>query len=136
MSPEHYTVALVVDRTFGSRLLGLVRRLHVWIVASPENRVAVKKVWDDVVPRHSLDEGATIFDDDGTRAPDEVAAARLGDIELHHGGYSHSPPLSRLEIYGTGQTPLLLSALEAKGFSVVDDVSGGFISERRLEDGG
>jgi hypothetical protein len=136
MSEEHYTVGLVVDRTFGEQLFGLVRRLHVWIVESPENRSAVKKVWADVVPRHSLDEGVTIFDDDGTRPPDEVAAARLGDIDLHHGGFSHSPPLTRLEVYGTTRTTTLSSALEAIGFTVFDDLAIGFVAERRLEDAG
>jgi hypothetical protein len=137
MSQEHYyAVALVVDRAFGDQLLELVRRLHVWIVDSPGNRAAVKEAWSELVPRYSLDEGATIFDDDGTRAPDEVAAARLDNIELHHGGFSHSPPLTRLEVCGTRRTALLSSTLEARGFSLVDEFPGGFILERHLEDAG
>jgi hypothetical protein len=104
--------------------------MHVWIVESSTNRAAVDEVWRRLVPEHSLERGVTIFKDDGSLSPDSVAAVRLGDIEDHHGGYSHDPPLSRLEIHGTDPTPTLTAALNEYGFGRLEQFAGGFRATR------
>jgi hypothetical protein len=132
-----YSVALVVDRNFGTRLSVLAARLHVWIVESPPNRAALQDVWRNVVPEYSLERGATIFSGgDASGSPDQVAAGVLGDIDLHHGEHSHDPPLARLEIYGTGRTALLLAALEDRGFLATEDLVDGFSAIRAVSDAG
>lgn len=123
-----HSVALVVDRAFGDRLSALARRLHVWVVDSPLNRPARDRVWSES-PEYVLESGATIFADDGN-APDLLAARILGDVELHHGQYSHSPPLSRIELYGTRLTPALQDALHDLGFASFEDTADGFIAVR------
>lgn len=134
MSTERCSVALDVDRAFGGRLLGLARRVHVWIVESPENRAAVHEVLDDVVRNDGFENRATIVSDDGTHSPDEVAADRPSDIELHLGGCSHTPPVSRPWIHGTVRTASWSLALEAMGFWVVAEVAKVLVAEQHPQD--
>lgn len=124
-----YSVALVADPNFGSRLSALALRLHVWIVDSAPNRAALEEVWRNIVPEYSLERGATIFSGDTSGSPDQLAAGVLGDIDLHHGDSSHDPPLARLEIYGAGRTPLI-AALERRGFVAAEDLVDGFSAVR------
>ena len=131
-----YSVALVVERNFGTRLSALAARLHVWIIESPSNRAAVEDVWRSVVPEYSLECGATVFSSDATESSDQAAARVLGDIEVHHREYSHDPPLERLEIYGTARTPFLVSALENQGFVPAEDFVDGFSAVRLRSDPG
>jgi hypothetical protein len=131
MSTEH-GVAIVVDRGFGDRLIALARRLHVWIIDSPVNRPAYGEVWR-AAPGYVLESGATIFNDDGTQPPDAVAARILDVVEQHHGVDAHTPPLSRLEIYGASRTPLLRAALEDLRFDKFESIPAGFLAVRTNE---
>jgi hypothetical protein len=133
MRARVYSVGLVVDRAFGERLFDLASRLHVWIVDSPTNRLAVEQVWQCHSRQYSLEKGATIFRDDGSVSPDVVASRVLGDIELHHGQYSHDPPLSRLEIYGASGTEALSTALQEFGFVLFEDLPEGFMASREVD---
>lgn len=123
-----HSVGLVVDRNFGRRLLNIADRLHVWIVESPENRLAAEEVWSRTVER-SLERGATIFSH-GSESPDVIAAGVLSNIELHHGEYGHTPPVSRLEIHGASRTAGLVAALQELGFVLFEDFPGGFMASR------
>ena len=130
-----HAVAIVVDRTFGDKLLDLSHRLHVWIIDSQINRPARDKVWNET-REYTLESGATLFFDDGTQPADAVAVRMLEDIERHHGEGAHTPPMSRLEVYGTPQTPPLSSALEDFGFTHFEDDGDRFIASRDIEGAG
>lgn len=130
-----HTVAIVVDRSFGDRLLPLSRRLHVWIIDSSTNRPARDKVWNET-QEYTLESGATLFFDDGTQPSDVVVAQMLDDVERHHGEGAHTPPMSRLEVYGTPRTASLSSALADYGFEHFEDESDRFIASRAVEDPG
>lgn len=109
MTSSRYRVALVVDPEFGERIVTLSRRLHVWVVASPTNlRFVERCVLDD--GQH--EQGVTTFTVRAGASPTEIAIGQLWSIDLHHGEYSHSPPLNEIEIYGAQPTPELLAALE------------------------
>ena len=135
MSDDVHGVALVVDRAYGEKLVDLARRLHVWIVDSPPNRRARDRVWSEA-PEYVLESGATIFFDDGTQTSDVVAARMLEDIDRHHGVNAHTPPMSRLEVYGASRTNLLSSALEKMGFTAFEEGDGRFTAVRLPEDAG
>jgi hypothetical protein len=128
-------VAIVVDRSFGDKLVVLARRLHVWVIDSPANRPARDKVWNET-KAYTLDSGATLFFDDGTQAPDVVAERMLDDVEMHHGGNAHTPPLTRIEVYGAKRTPLLQSALEELEYDHFEDGPDGFVASRPDDDAG
>jgi hypothetical protein len=129
MSTGQHSVAIVVDRAFGDRLIELAGRLHVWIVDSPVNRPVQKRVWE-ASPHYVLETGATIVFDDGMQAPDVVAERMLDDVEQHHGEGAHAPPLTRLEVYGARCTPLLQAALEEFDYDHFEDTPDGFLATR------
>lgn len=135
MEETAHTVAIVVDRSFGDRLLPLSRRLHVWIVDSQINRPARDRVWNET-KEYTLESGATLFFDDGTQAPDVVAAKMLEDVERHHSEGAHTPPMSRLEVYGTPRTASLSRALADLGFDHFEDGHGRFVASRAVEGAG
>ena len=125
-----HVVAVVVDPAFGDRLSALAARLHVWIIDTPENKAATEALWREGGHAPSIEHGATTFSARQTDPPDEVVASILGDIDLHHGEYSHVPPWSGLEVFGTNPTPCLVAALAARGFSKVVLTPDGFESWR------
>src|SRR5439155_16767933 len=84
-------VAIVVDPTFGDKLVGLAARLHVWITDTAENKAAAHVVRRESGGVHSLERGVTTFSVGPTDRPDEIVASVLETIDLHHGEYSHSP---------------------------------------------
>jgi hypothetical protein len=86
-----YSVAIVVLPDCGDALTPLARRLHVWLAATPANR-ATADTYRRTHPQSSLEHGVTTF----SVAPADSAEDRvlhvLGDVDLHHGAYSHTPP--------------------------------------------
>jgi hypothetical protein len=125
-------VAIVVDPVFGEKLFGLAARLHVWILETPVNKVAAQAVWSEGANVHSLDRGATTFSGKPTDPPDEIVTSMLDTIDLHHGEYGHSPPLSVLEVYGAKPTTALSAALAERGFTNVSPMDDGFRAWRSV----
>lgn len=75
----------------------------------------------------------TIFGVDFDSSPAEWCRAILPAVEEHHGRYSHVPPVSALEVYGTELTEELLVELAALGFVRVEAMPGGWrVSSRSL----
>jgi hypothetical protein len=97
MPDSEYRVGIVVDRQFGERLYGLAERIHVWAIDSPINRPVAERVWNQLADS-GLERGVTLFRAKADEVPDESVAQILGDVDLHHGAYSHTPPVSTLEI--------------------------------------
>jgi hypothetical protein len=109
-------VAIVVDPEFGFRLAELAVRMPVWVIDTPANRSATERIWA-AATRPTAEGGVTIFRADLSEPPDERVVAILSDVELHHGEYSHDPPLNALEIHGVALTRTLRAALAEMGFS-------------------
>ena len=123
--PDPYAVAVIVDPVFGERLFDIVSRMPAWIADTPENRRAFERHWAGHSGEpHTV--GVTAFKVDPTTAPDEWCVNVLGDIDLHHGAFSHDPPYTVLEIYGAGPTPNLRAALGERGFTTIMERPDGF----------
>ncbi len=98
---SNYSVAIVVDRKFGERLLPLTQRLHVWVCDTSANGEAVKKAMAAIAPGAVWNEvGVTTFRVNENDSPEDMVFDRLGDVDLHHGEYSHDPAWTVMEIYG------------------------------------
>jgi hypothetical protein len=124
-------VAIVVDADFGDRLPMLASRLHVWLIDTPMNKAAASAVWQSGPPMQSLEIGVTSFKAERSRSSDQIVAAMLETIDLHHGQYSHTPPWSFVEVYGAQPTPLLSAALAEFGFKNIARIAGGaFLGSR------
>lgn len=115
MGGSEYRVAIVVDPAFGERLAPLAERMHVWAADTPPNRGVAERIWA-AISTPGIERGVTTFRVDASESADACAAGILPAVELHHGEYSHNPPLSTLEIHGTALSPLLQTALQAIGF--------------------
>lgn len=131
MSTAPYSVSVVLDRSFGSRLSDLLATGPVWIVDSPVNRAVAEKLWAQFPSRSHL-EGATTFKAEEADSPEEMLIGHLGTIDLHHGFYSADPPYTVLEIVGTPLTARIEAALSDLGFDSFAATSDGFRAVRPL----
>jgi hypothetical protein len=116
MAESKYRVAIVADPGFGERIEALAEHMHVWAVDTPANRTTAERLWA-TMPAPSIESGVTIFRVDPNESPDAWAAATSPDVELHHGEYSHNPPLDTIEIHGAPLSSQLRLALNAAGFT-------------------
>jgi hypothetical protein len=114
MAAVPHKVAIVVDPDFGDRLFALAGRMHVWVCDTPGNRAAAALIWGDD-PNYDLESGVTTFKFAPNASRPEVAAAVLGDVDLHHGEFSHDPPWSVIEVIGCSPTESLVAAFAAFG---------------------
>lgn len=114
-------IAVVLDPYFGSRLISLAQRLHVWACDSPENTPAVQAVW--AMPGLSeTGRGATRFGK--CQDPEAVLLSNLDTIDLHH------PHWLVMEIYGLAVTPRVDQALRDFGVTGFRATTDGFIATR------
>ena len=127
-----YAVAIVVHPDYGDSLENLADRVHVWIAATPSNRARAEAYWRSH-PKGSIERGITTFVVQPTETPEEMVERILGDVDLHHGEYSHVPPWDALEIYGASPTPAVREALAEYGIKDVHKLEGGWRCTRLLK---
>jgi hypothetical protein len=128
-----YTVALVVDASFGDRLLPLAQRMHTWVVDAPANKEAAKRYWAKLPePRaQGIEQGITTFvihDPDGK--PEEWCAGIIGSLDIHHNEYSHSPGYAVLEVYGAQPTDEVKVAFREYGLLNFQPTDFGFVARK------
>jgi len=131
MNTAPYSVSVVLDRAFGSRLAELLVLGPVWIVESPVNRAIAEGLWAQFPTRNHLD-SLTTFKAAETDSPEEMLIGNLGTIDLHHGFYSADPPYTVLEVVGTCLTPRIEAALTDLGFDSFPVTTDGFRAIRPL----
>jgi hypothetical protein len=109
--------------------------MHVWACDSPENRRVATR--DSASNQGvSLEHGVTLFKYSPSEPTDQVCLGILGTVDLHHGEYSHIPPWSEVEVYGTELTPTLQRAMVELGFSKFDVTTEGFVGVREADRSG
>lgn len=113
-------IAVVVDPTFGARLLEVTAHAHAWICRTEENEKAVDSVWALGDACHS----ATIFNISLEATPEEQLFWELHVIHEHH------PSWRMMEVYGAALTPPLEEALRVLGASDFQITADGFITTR------
>jgi len=127
MNQTPYTVAIIVDPAVGDRLAAVAARMPVWLASTAANRIAAA-AWRSrmPVPSSHREAGAvTTFSVSENGSPAAWAAEVLGDVEAHHGEYSHTPPYSVLEIIGAKPEAKLVAALAAYGLTDVQETEVG-----------
>jgi hypothetical protein len=125
MTSSEYTVGIVVDAAFGERVHALAARMPTWIADTPPNRAAAEAHWR-THPGQTRTNGITTFKVDAAGPPEEWCAGILGAVILHHGQYSHSPPVSVLEVIGAQPLRGLVDALGEYGLTLVSPTPEGF----------
>ncbi len=124
-----HQVSIVLDPTFGARLVALARKGPVWIVDSPDNQAATKICWK-ADPSASHLNGITLLTSFDTISLEDTLIDNLSTIDLHHGEHSAPTPYSVLEVIGTRKTSKIESAFAEYGFDCFEDIADGFRATR------
>jgi hypothetical protein len=124
-----HKVAIVADRDFASRLDALSRSVHVWVCDSPSNKQAATRIWA-AREDYDLESGVTTFNALPTDSGEDMVIGVLPALDLHHNEYSHDPPWSIIDVYGTTLTPKLEAALREFGVTEFELWDGGFTCRR------
>ena len=119
-----YVVAIVVDSQFGAHLRELNAVYPVWAVDSTANRETATELWGGGEAERR-DRGLTLFRAEEGGSPADWCAEIIGTVEEHHGAYSHNPPVTVIEVYGTAATPALREAFAEYGFNEVVNTANG-----------
>jgi hypothetical protein len=120
MSSESIPVAIAFGNYASTELESLARRMHVWVVGTPQNRTAAEAFWQKSPGAPPSEAGITTFTSGPNVEPLERLPSLLDTVEQHH------PALSRIELYGIERSAAVLAVLAAFGFSSIASVSGGF----------
>lgn len=126
--PDH-SVALVVDRTFGERLLPLAQRLHVWVCDTPINDAAAEEAGAAIPPGAVWNEvGVTTFRAGPNDTPEEMVIGRILDIDEHH------PNWTQVEVYGVWLTDDVRAAWQEYRADEFWETPEGFCCSRPLSE--
>ena len=129
MNKEPYSVSIVLDRSYGSRMRELIRAGPVWGVESPANREFTQQLWTES-PTDSHLEGVTLFRASENRAPEQMLIDWMDTIDLHHGVYSANPPYTAIRVVGSMLTPEAREVLGTFGFNSFTETDEGFYAVR------
>src|SRR5579859_2235937 len=106
---------VVVDPNYGDHLEKTSQIAPIWVVDSPQNNAACKRLWNaSATSDHSKKGGVTCYN--VTDAEDRLANVInvLPDLELHHGKFSDG---FTLEVIGLLPSDSVIGALRELGFS-------------------
>ena len=126
-----HKVAVVVDPIFGERLRDLSKRLHVWICAAKVNVEIAQEIYSKTGNEHSWESGVTTFKFMESDSSEEIFLGIIDTVDLHHGEFSHVPPWSVVEVYGTKLTPAIKSKLTLFGEGSFEEIETGFVFLRK-----
>jgi hypothetical protein len=120
-----YVVAMVLDPNRGTGLHEIAREYDLWVVNSRENRRTVEELWA-AKAAGDVQHEVTIWSNPLDLAAETSWRSMLGDIELHHGEYSHDPPVTTLEVIGATPNDAARAALAEYGYNVIEHTETGF----------
>ena len=127
--PDAYRVFVVLDREYGERLSELAQTGPVWIVDTPLNRAAARKIWAVDANRSHLD-GVTTFKSGDDSSPENSLINELATIDLHHGTHSADRTYTVLEVIGAAISGRLKTEFSQFGFDEFQETPRGFRAVR------
>jgi hypothetical protein len=130
MGESPYSVSVVLDRKFGSRISELLEDGPVWVVDSPINRDSAEKAWAEFTKHNHLN-GVTVFTAT-ERDPSQTLIYEMPTIDLHHGVYSADPAYTIIRVFGCTLITEVQESLAEFGFNSFDRTDEGFNATRPL----
>src|SRR5205814_3066621 len=115
---NEYVVAIILDPEFGSKLRSVAERYDLWAVCGPENRAAIEELWRAKAAGELLHD-FTIWSNPFDLTSCEAWSKIIEDVELHHGVFSHDPPVATLEIFGVLVSTVAIQALADYEYSSI-----------------
>ena len=125
-----YRVYVVVDKEYGEGVCELARTGPVWIIDTPVNRAAARKIWAER-PHASNLGGVTTFISQAS-SPEDILVDELDMVDLHHGSYSADPPYTVLEVVGASATESVRAEMGQYGFNEFYSTTAGFRAVRPI----
>jgi hypothetical protein len=125
-------VHVIVDRDYGERLRDLPVDAAVWVADTPMNNPIIESIRParSVTPYPGFNTGITAFTVSTDGTPEDWLIGVLDPVDVHHCGYSQSPPYSSLRVIGTVLTPRIRERLESYDFVKFEDLPEGFIAHK------
>jgi len=117
--PAMSRVALVLVPDFRDSLKKLAFRMPVWIIETPENRLAAQEAWHMAEEWPQID--VTVFN--GVPNKREEWSSQIGMIDLH-------ARITTLEVIGSEMTLPARAALTELGFDRFETTREGFRAKR------
>jgi hypothetical protein len=122
------TVVLVLGHVTRERLLELLHRAHVWLVATPAHANLERELWTEHRAT-GLPGDVTSFV--STSAPAEERIAELvASIDKHHDERARDGAWTTLEVLGAELTHELRAVLERYGAVQLSAAETGFVARR------
>jgi len=129
MNEEPYAVYVVVDPNFGEQLAALPAGVPVWIIDTPANKAVAVRLWKErPTPNHLT--GITTYNVAKNASSEDNLINELEGIDLHHGRYSHTPPYTKIQVFGTSPSDRIRTALAKFGFDEFSSTANGFTATR------
>ena len=120
-----YRVGVVLHEDYGYKLARLLWRMPVWVVDTPINQKAAKKIWASHINRNRL--RLTTFQVSADDAAKERCLGELSTI----GEQAGSPPYSELEVFGLALTEDVRRGFIEAGFDKFEGTEDGFVAHIR-----
>src|SRR5437867_8966550 len=102
MKLEKYAVAVVLDPDAGENIRVLAERFDLWVMPSPANSNIVRQMSES---GQAASGKLTIWSRSFLPTSESDWQGVIDTVELHHGQYSHNPPVSAIEVFGANLTP-------------------------------
>ena len=132
-TPPRYKVGIVVNRSFGDRIVKLAKQFHLWVIESPVNLPVIQSIWHEELPdttESPLAAGVTAFAGLEDESSEEVCARIVPDVDEHHGEYSHDPSWTEIEVFGAAISHSLETIFRELGVTQFEVTDDGFIFKR------
>jgi hypothetical protein len=120
-------VTLVLDLTFGEKLIEVGQVMPVWIIDSSENRPVVEQLRKNA---HDLSQSITLFAAKKDE-PIETACDRIvQSLDEHHNDFSQTPGYSWLRVIGVSLEEVNLKSFLDLNFDHFCLTSNGFLAKK------
>ncbi len=126
-----YRVGIIAAPSSPEVIGRLAAKMPLWVITSGDNRAAVEAIWE-TRPTPDLERGIAIFTSPPRLETHKDWESLLDWIELHHGEYSHHPPVDELEVIGARASDPIRRALAEFGYLEVSPTEDGFVARKPI----
>ncbi|HLX10282.1 MAG TPA: hypothetical protein VKY89_20705 [Thermoanaerobaculia bacterium] len=124
-----YRVGIITTHTPREVILGMAKRMHVWVLDNRDNRPVIQSLWG-TGSAFDLERGATLFSSPPRLETHADWMSLIEAIEVHHGEYSHHPPVDEIEVVGAPASTPAVHALSEYGFRDITQSDHGFVARK------
>lgn len=122
-------VALVLDIDFTKKIAPLAEIMPIWIIDTPQNRIAVEKIRNAVSSRSV--EPITMFQSKPGESTEQSCERIVQSLDEHHNEYSQTPGYTELMIIGASLSKISLTPFLELEFNQFFSTETGFVAKKQ-----